>query len=291
MGNLKDLSNPFPPEDVEWFIGATSKDKTRGLAIPFITNRAVMDRLDQVCGITGWRNEFKNLGDRDIIGADGQLMAKKSSQLCGISIWSNDRQEWITKWDGAEESDIEAIKGSLSSAMKRAAVQFGIGRYLYKLESPWVEIEQRGRSYVMKANQKIVMPPWAMPGGSGIPGPNDSREPEVLIAGYDYNAPYQAPPAQRPQPAPQTPPQAPQTPPQTPQNAPQQGNGQPAGRVTTLSPKQVYRAIRKAEAAGKTEADVKLWIKNKYGIDVIEHLNRQQYDELCAALDRNRIQQ
>lgn len=283
MGNLKELSAPFPPEDVEWFIGATTKDKTRGLAIPFITNRAVMDRLDSVCGITGWRNEYKNLGDRDIIGADGQLMARKSSQLCGISIWSSDRKEWITKWDGAEESDIEAIKGSLSSAMKRAAVQFGIGRYLYKLDSPWVEIEKRGNSYVIKANQKIIMPPWAMPGGSGTPGPNDNRTPTVQIIGLDYGAPQptppqynQAPPAQRP--------------PQQGQNGQGQPPGQQTGRVTTLSDKQVIRALKKGEAAGQSEEDIKFWIHKKYGVDDMKKLNRQQYDELCAALDRNRIQ-
>lgn len=279
MGNLKALSEPFAPEDVEWFIGVTNKDKTQGMAIPFITNRAVQDRLDEVCGIEGWRNEYKSLGDRDIIGANGELTAKKSSQLCGISVWSEARKEWITKWDGAEESDIEAIKGSLSSAMKRAAVQFGIGRYLYKLESPWVAIEQRGRSYVMRADQKIIMPAWAMPGASGTPGPNDSRKPTVQTIGYNAPAPQQEPQYAAPQYAPQ------------PQQAPvQQPQGQQAGRAGTLSDKQVYRALRKGEAAGKTEADIKVWIQSKYGIGEIKNLSRQQYDELCAALDRNRIQ-
>lgn len=289
MGNLKDLSNPFPPEDVEWFIGVTNKDKTQGMAIPFITNRAVQDRLDEVCGIEGWRNEYKSLGDRDIIGANGELTAKKSSQLCGISVWSEIRKEWITKWDGAEESDIEAIKGSLSSAMKRAAVQFGIGRYLYKLESPWVAIEQRGRSYVMKADQKIIMPPWAMPGASGTPGPNDSRKPTVQTIGYN------APPQQAPQPAPQQSPHYPYTAPPQPAPkytypAPSQPAPQQAGRAGTLSDKQVNRALRKGEAAGQTEANIKQWIMANYGVDEIKNLNRQQYDELCAALDRNRIQ-
>lgn len=277
MGNLKELAKPFAPEDIEWFIGVTTQDKTKGLAIPFITNRAVMDRLDEVCGVTGWKNEYKNLGDRDIIGSNGELKDRKTSQLCGISVWSNDRKEWITKWDGAEESDIEAIKGSLSSAMKRAAVQFGIGRYLYKLENPWVEIEQKGRNYVIKSNQKIIMPPWAMPGGSGMPGPNDDRRPTVQIIGYN------APPA-----------------PQQTQTAPQQATGQPQhaptttqnaqGGTRTLSDKQVFRALKKGESAGQTEADILFWIEKKYGVKAINELNRTQYDELCAALDRQRIQ-
>ena len=38
---------------------------------------------------------------------------------------------WISKSDGADDSNIEGAKGGLSDAFKRAAVKFGIGRYLY----------------------------------------------------------------------------------------------------------------------------------------------------------------
>ena len=279
MGDLKKLSDPFAPEDVEWFIGVTTKEKDKGLAIPFITNRAVQERLDEVCGIDGWKNEYKTLGEREIFDYNNQLTGKKTSQLCGISIWSEKRGEWITKWDGAEESDIEAIKGSLSSAMKRAAVQFGIGRYLYYLDSPWVEIEQKGRSYVIKANQKIVLPGWALPGGTGKPGANDPKRPTVEVIGY--NAP------QKPQEQQQKP-QAQQT-----RENPQQNTGtaQTANRQAgKLTQKQVNRALAKAQAANQAKEDVLLWIEKKYGVRAIEDLDRQQYDELCAALDRSRTQ-
>ena len=49
---------------------------------------------------------------------------------------------FITKWDGAEDSDIEPVKGGLSDSMKRAAVQWGIGRYLYSMGALWVDVEQ-----------------------------------------------------------------------------------------------------------------------------------------------------
>lgn len=279
MGDLKKLAEPFAPEDVEWFIGATTKEKDKGLAIPFITNRAVMERLDEVCGIDGWRNEYKTLGEREIFDYNNQMTGKKTSQLCGISIWSESRKEWITKWDGAEESDIEAIKGSLSSAMKRAAVQFGIGRYLYYLDSPWVEIEQKGRSHAIKSNQKIVLPGWALPGGTGKPGANDQKRPEVLTIGY--NAPQR--------------PQEPQQKPHTPQAGenPQQGAGpaQTANRqAEKLTPKQVNRALAKAQAAQQSQEDVVFWIEKKYGKRAIEDLSRQQYDELCTALDKAKAQ-
>ena len=38
---------------------------------------------------------------------------------------------WVTKSDGAEDSTIEAVKGAYSDSFKRAAVKWGIARYLY----------------------------------------------------------------------------------------------------------------------------------------------------------------
>jgi hypothetical protein len=52
--------------------------------------------------------------------------------------------EWVTKEDGAEQTDLESFKGGLSSAIKRAAVVWGIGRYLYDLEEGYAEIVEKG---------------------------------------------------------------------------------------------------------------------------------------------------
>jgi hypothetical protein len=132
--DLSGLAAPFSPEDVEWKPGAVTRDKTRGLAMAYISSRAVQDRLDEVCGPEGWRNEF--------------CAAPEGGVLCGISIrvrFDDGQAEWITKWDGAENTDVEAVKGGLSGAMKRAAVQWGIGRYLYRLPQQWVRLDERGR--------------------------------------------------------------------------------------------------------------------------------------------------
>ena len=139
------LSAPFYPSEVEWRIGATNKEKTKGIALPYITNRAIMNRLDDAVGITNWKNEF---------------FVQDKSKICGISIRIGD--EWITKYDGADDTNIEATKGGISSAMKRAAVQWGIGRYLYKLPTIWVAIEPNGRSYKIKGKPP-ELPNWALP--------------------------------------------------------------------------------------------------------------------------------
>ena len=130
------LSAPFQSADIEWRISATNSTKTSGLAVPYVTNRAIQTRLDSTVGIDGWHNDF--------VPWKGE-----SAQLCGISIYFEGKG-FITKWDGAEDSDIEPIKGGLSDSMKRAAVQWGIGRVLYKMTKPlWVKIEQKGNSYVI----------------------------------------------------------------------------------------------------------------------------------------------
>lgn len=137
------LAKPFAPEDLEWRLQNTIEETMRGMAVPYVTNRAIQNRLDEVCGPENWYNEFKPWHSN----------GKKDAQLCGIAIYFESKG-FITKWDGAEDSDIEPIKGGLSDSMKRAAYQWGIGRVLYSLDTVWVDIERRGRSYVIKASER-----------------------------------------------------------------------------------------------------------------------------------------
>jgi len=139
------LAAPFSPADLEWRAGATNADKTRALALAYITSRAVMDRLDEVVGPANWRDEYQP-------GPDGGL-------VCGLSICLDG--EWVTKWDGAENTQFEEVKGGLSSAFKRAAVKWGIGRYLYKLPDAWVACEVHGKSVTLTASPQL--PDWALP--------------------------------------------------------------------------------------------------------------------------------
>lgn len=144
---MEKLQKPFDPSEIEWRVGVTTQDKSKGLALAYATNRAIQNRLDDVFGCFGWQNVFREWhGD---------------SQLCGISV--KFEGEWITKWDGADDSATEATKGGLSDSMKRAAYQWGIGRYLYKLPQFWVPIKPAGKSYVLV--NKPDLPKWALPNG------------------------------------------------------------------------------------------------------------------------------
>ena len=145
------LAAPFDPADIEWRAGATNADKTSALALAYITSRAVMDRLDEVVGAENWRDEYAP-------GPGGGI-------VCGISLRIGG--EWVTKWDGAENTDFEAIKGGLSDAFKRAGYKWGIGRYLYRLDSVWVKCEARGKFVQLKEIPQL--PAWALPAGYKSP--------------------------------------------------------------------------------------------------------------------------
>lgn len=134
MTIFDELRRPFPPERVSWRVGATNG--TRGLALAYIDARDVMERLDEIVGPAGWQCRYPH--------ANGKT-------VCEIGIFYN--EEWIWKADGAGDTDVEAEKGALSDAFKRAAVRWGLGRYLYDIESVWVEIEQHGKSKVIKQSE------------------------------------------------------------------------------------------------------------------------------------------
>lgn len=132
------LCEPFPLEYIEWRVGSTSGDKTKGLALCYVDARAVMDRLDGVCGPAGWQCNYSAAPGNAIICNIGVLIAGG----------------WIWKADGAGATDVEGEKGMLSDALKRAAVRWGVGRYLYDLKSPWVELEPAGRSVKIKDSER-----------------------------------------------------------------------------------------------------------------------------------------
>lgn len=137
MIDFKALAAPFPPDAISWRVGSTTQDKSKGMALAYIDARDVMQRLDDVCGPAGWQCTYPH--------ANGKT-------VCSIAIKCGD--EWVCKSDGAGDTDVEQEKGALSDAFKRAAVRWGIGRYLYDIGSPWVELEQRGKTHIIKASEQ-----------------------------------------------------------------------------------------------------------------------------------------
>ena len=139
------LKAPFPADKISWRIGATSKDKTKGIPLAYIDARDVMNRLDEVFEMN-WQCKYSHASTKTV---------------CEISVLIDD--VWITRAGGAGDTDIEAEKGALSDAFKRAAVLFGIGRYLYDLPNEWIEIDE-----YKKFKRKPSLPAWALPKEIGL---------------------------------------------------------------------------------------------------------------------------
>lgn len=139
---LRQLKEPFDPNFVKWRVGQTTKDKTKASALAYLDAREVYKRLDDVCGVGGWQSTIKEIN---------------GGFICELSILIDGN--WITKSDAADFTDIESIKGGASSALKRAAAVWGIGRYLYYLPPKWVAYDEQFK----KLKEIPELPDWAIP--------------------------------------------------------------------------------------------------------------------------------
>lgn len=130
--DLKELKKPFPISSLKWRIGNKNKDKTKANMLVYIDSRDVMDRLDKVCGVDGWSDSYQEY-NKIVTDTDWKTKVKSDKHFnktnCTISI--NTDNGWVSKTDGAGDTNVEAEKGSNSDAFKRAGVKWGIGRYLY----------------------------------------------------------------------------------------------------------------------------------------------------------------
>ena len=161
---MRALARPFPADKISWRVGATNATKDKGIALAYIDARDVMERLDEVFGMN-WQCRYTHA---------------EAKTICEIGVRIDD--EWIWRAGGAGDTDVEAEKGAVSDAFKRAAVLLRIGQYLYKLPNTWVAIEPSGKSYKLKVAPSL--PYWATP------------------EGYDANTPQKnEPPANRGKPA------------------------------------------------------------------------------------------
>lgn len=167
------LSRLFYPEEIEWVPGRLNERNGLELDMyPYVSSRAVMDRLDEVLGIGNWQTtnlEMHSTKEKKF------NKFKKEEEIVPLNGWTvglmvRIEGEWITRYDGADLTDFESFKGGISGALKRAAVSFGIGRYLYRLKDMKAIIHQDGEMYRRDGNKNWInytspmLPNWAIPG-------------------------------------------------------------------------------------------------------------------------------
>lgn len=141
----RSLSAPFDPQEVKFKPAVVSGN--RALALAYVDARVIQDRLDDVLGVEGWQDNYKVL-------EDGTVVCRLQLRL---------GEQWVTKVDVGSPSDQgdsgDRRKAAFSDALKRAAVKFGIGRYLYRLPTQWVDYDPQRKQIA----QTPRLPAWALP--------------------------------------------------------------------------------------------------------------------------------
>jgi hypothetical protein len=115
--NLKDLTKEI---EYKW------REGPGGKKLAYIDARDVQNRLDEVVGAENWQVDYKVVGNLFMAGIGIRVPTETPDK---------NYFEWVWKWDTGTESNIEVDKGLVSDAFKRAAVQWGVGRFLYDIKS------------------------------------------------------------------------------------------------------------------------------------------------------------
>lgn len=113
-------------DEIECRVGTQAKDNSWVTLLLYKDARVDMRLLDEVVGAMNWKREHQLI--------DGQL-------FCTISIWDEDKKEWVGKQDVGTESNTEAEKGRASDACKRSCFNWGIGRELYTAPFIFIKAE------------------------------------------------------------------------------------------------------------------------------------------------------
>lgn len=101
--------------------------------------------LDETVGCMNWQRSHQLIGDR---------------LYCTVSIWDEDKAQWISKQDVGTESYTEKEKGQASDSFKRACFNLGIGRELYTAPFIWIpaskcNLENKGDKYTTYDRFKV----------------------------------------------------------------------------------------------------------------------------------------
>ena len=132
MGGIRLLRH----DEIECRIGTISE---KGLSLLLYTDaRAAMKILDETFGCLNWQRSHQMIGN---------------SLYCIVSVWDNEKQQWISKSDVGTESYTEKEKGLASDSFKRACVSIGIGRELYTAPFIWVSAN---RVNIQRKGDKLI---------------------------------------------------------------------------------------------------------------------------------------
>ncbi len=141
---IAQLGEPFAFNDIRWRVIQSTKDKKRGLVVPYIKASVIIDRLNSVLGEGCWSRTYQQRTIENIpLTVDGKSVMKgKIALICEIEIPGIGRNSGTGEmWS----DDANALTAADSQAFKRSAECFGIGLYLRRVEKLWCDIGPYGQ--------------------------------------------------------------------------------------------------------------------------------------------------
>jgi len=125
--NIKDLSKPLAINQIEFRTQSVKKTNSGAgvIVLAYKNARVDMERLDEVVGALNWKREHT-----------------RDNKNCVVSIYCEDKKEWISKEDTGVESNTAKEKGLASDSFKRACFNWGIGRELYDFPFIYINLKQ-----------------------------------------------------------------------------------------------------------------------------------------------------
>jgi hypothetical protein len=154
----KKLREPFEMRFISYKINNYSGDKKKAMITFYLDARAVQHRLNQVLGVEGWSFTFSEL-DKDN-GVHGKLTvytfakdADKAGNKDDCVIHEVTRED-VGYASSSDKS--EWYKDAVSDALKRCAVHFGVGHFLYALPNLWIDLKEPGQKYLDNDQEKYI---------------------------------------------------------------------------------------------------------------------------------------
>ena len=154
---LAELETPFPVDQVLWRVTNTANNRTRGQVVPYADPRAYTDRLNALVSPQGWTRSYETVTMNNITRTKrnaeivtGKILVTCKVTIDGLGTHSGTGEEW------ADEDN--AMTAAEAQAFKRACSCFGLGRYFYDFDAPWVDIDDKSRP-----KKAPSVPAWMIP--------------------------------------------------------------------------------------------------------------------------------
>lgn len=218
------------PDEIEVRVGTVAKDKSYITLLLYQNSRVAMDLLDEVVGKNNWQREHT-----------------RDNKNCTISIWDEQKQQWVCKEDTGIESNTQQEKGLASDSFKRSAVNWGIGRCLYSAPDIYIN----GNADQLKYNKYFV---------KEIEYDDNNKINRLVIQDKGQNIVYTHPKAEN--------------------------KSQPQKVQATTQPKLISEAQRKrlfAISNGNNDVVKKVLARYKY--EKTEQIKMSDYEQICTEIE------